>query len=59
VALDQLPAAALHQLEHFRRLAAHVANEGRLDFLGVALHTGEQLMQRIKDIGGGSGGNPI
>ena len=48
VALNHVPAAALHQLEHFRRLPADVATKG--GWISSGVDAGEQLMQRIKHL---------
>ena len=50
MAANDVTSAAFHQLEQVRRFSPDVSHEGRMDFLGVVLHTGEELMQRTCDI---------
>lgn len=50
MAANDVTSAAFHQLEQVRRFTPDVSYEGRMNFLGVVLDTGEELMQRARDI---------
>jgi hypothetical protein len=50
MAANDVTSAAFHKLEQVWRFSPDVSHEGRMDFLGVVLHTGEELMQRGRDI---------